>query len=181
MGKGIFQTSISLGILAALVFIAWQMAGADAGSEVSIIREIRQVAKLQTVEVDTVAQFTERKTDWAGASVTAIVSATGTVTASLDLEQMEILVDDTEHSVTLKLPAVEVAEPTHTDFDMQIARHGVFPPWFTDEEKTAFTNTAFEMMRDEAEEAGIRALAKTKAEQFLTDFVGQLGYDVRFI
>lgn len=152
------------------------------GPSITVIEEIREVAKLQTVEIEASAQFTEKKTDWAGASATAVVSAKGTVVASVNLEQMEIEVDDVLKIVTLALPAeVEVARPTHDDFDLQEARHGVFPPWFTDEEKREFINRAFEMIAEEAEAAGIRDLARAKAQEFLTGFVNSLGYEVRFV
>jgi Protein of unknown function (DUF4230) len=83
--------------------------------------------------------------------------------------------------VTLKLPAVDVANPTHDNFRI-ICTHGTLTaPDFTDDERTKHTNEAFSIIKAQAEKENIRGMALKHAKEYLTTFLGALGRQVRFV
>lgn len=178
--KNILTPLIGLGILAVLIVIGWQMIKSG-DSSITVIEQIKKVAKLQTIEVKAATTLNKSKKDWAGAQKHTVYFAEGTVIASIDLEKMAISLDKTTGAVTLKLPAVEVANPTHDSFRI-VCTHGTLTaPDFTDAERSQHTNEAFSIIRTKAEKAKIRDMALKHAKEYLTTFLSALGHQVRFV
>lgn len=182
---------IGIGVLLALSFIGWQMfssADSDSNVEITVIEQIKKVAKLQTIEMKVATTLTKTKTGKVGKVIkktgtrTASYFAEGTVSASINLEDMGIELDKESNLVTITLPTdVEVSNPTHDNFVNTCSYvKGVFVPKFSAEDRANHSNEAFNSMKQKALDAGIKGKAIEQAKAYLTVFVNALGRDIQF-
>jgi hypothetical protein len=173
---------IGLGQIAALVFVGWQISRSDSGSDITVIEQIKKVAKLQTVEVRAATTLQKSKKDWAGAIKHTVYFAEGTVTAGINLEKMEIEFDEEKNLVTIKLPKkVEISNASHDNFRI-VCTHGTLTgPDFTDAERSKHINEAFSVIRGRTLKLGIEAMALRNAKEYLTTFIQALGREVHFV
>ncbi len=180
--KNIIGAVIGLGIIAALLFVGWQMYRGNAGSETTVIEQIKKVAKLQTIEVKAATSLEKSKKDWAGAVKHTVYFAEGTVTASINLEKMGIELDKEKNLVTIKLPTqVDVSNASHDNFKI-VCTHGTLTaPNFTDAERSNHINEAFSIIKQRVEKLGIEKMALRQAREYLTTFINALGRDVQFV
>jgi hypothetical protein len=180
--KNMLSTVIGLCIFAALLFVGWQLYKDNNDSNITVIEQIKRVAKLQTIEVRAATSLEKSKTDWAGAVKHTVYFAEGTVAASIDLEKMEIELDEDKNLVTIKLPKkVLISNASHDSFKI-VCTHGTLTaPSFTDAERSSHTNEAFAIIRRRALRLGIEAMALKQAKDYLTTFINALGRDVQFI
>ena len=177
--KHIFLTTIAVMIIAGLVFAVGYLWQGDEGNDITVINQIRKVAKLQTVEITSATTLKKTK-KWGKQERHTVYFAEGTVTASIDLNKMEMHYDPQTNLVTVKLPEAEVSNASHDKFDI-VCSHGSFlVKKFTDEERTQHINQAFQKIREKAEDAHIKELATKNAEEYLTVFINALGHDVVF-
>lgn len=179
--KNIIGPVIGVGLIAALVFVGWQISRGNYGSEITVIEQIKKVAKLQTVEVRAATTLEKSKKDWAGMVRHTVYFAEGTVTASINLEKMEIELDEEKNLVTIKLPKkVEVSNASHDSFKIVCTHGALTAPNFTDAERSKHINEAFSVIRERTKKLGIEAMALRNAKEYLTTFINALGRDVRF-
>ena len=188
--KNITSTVIGVGILVALLFIGWQMYGntsSDTNLDITVIEQIKKVAKLQTIEMKVATTLKKNKTKKIGrlkiGRRTTTYFAEGTVTAGINLEKMGIDLDKEKNLVTITLPenAVEVSNPTHDNFAISCSHwEKGFVAKFTDGERTKHANEAFANIKTKAEEANIRTKALKQAKAYLSTFVNALGRDIQF-
>ncbi len=167
--------------VAALLLVGWHIYRSEAGSDITVINQIQKIAKLQTVEVTSATTLKRTKTDWAGAQNNIVYFAEGTVTASIDLEEMSIELNEEQDLVTIRLPdEVEIANPTHDKFKI-ICEHGTLTaPSFTSEERSLHSDEAFSEIKSSVVGLDIEGMALVQAKEYLTTFVNALGYDVQF-
>jgi hypothetical protein len=177
--KHIFTTIIAVAMVAGLVFAGWYLWQDDDGSDITVINQIRKVAKLQTVEITSATTLKKTKY-WGKQERHTVYFAQGTVTASVDLNKMALHYDPQINLVTIKLPEAEVSNASHDKFDI-VCSHGSFlVKKFTDAERTRHINQAFRKIREKAEDADIKGLATKYAEEYLTTFINALEHDVVF-
>lgn len=179
--KNIIVPVIGLGLIAALVFVGWQISRGNNGSEITVIEQIKKVAKLQTVEVRAATTLQKSKKDWAGAIKHTVYFAEGTVTASINLEEMGIEFDEGKNLVTIRLPKkVEISNASHDNFKIICTHGSLTAPDFTDAERSKHINEAFSAIRERTEKLGIEAMALRNAKEYLTTFINALGRNVHF-
>ncbi len=181
--KTLIGAVIGIGIIAALSFVGWQMyLSNNSDSEITVIEQIKKVAKLQTIEMKAATTLEKSKKDWAGAVKHTVYFAEGTVTASIDLEKMEIELDNENNVVKIKLPKnVEISNASHDSFKI-VCTHGTLTaPNFTDAERSGHINEAFSIIKKKATDVGIGAMALKRAKEYLTTFISALGHEVQFI
>ena len=177
--KHIFTITATVALVAGLIFAGWYLWQDDDGSDITIINQIRKVAKLQTVEITSATTLKKTK-KWGKQERHTVYFAQGTVTASVDLNKMALHYDPQTNLVTIKLPEAEVSNASHDKFDI-VCSHGSFlVKKFTDKERTDHINQAFRKIREKAEDADIKALAIKYAEEYLTTFINAMGHDVVF-
>ena len=170
-----------IGIMIVLLFAGWQMYQDNNDSSITVIEQIKKVAKLQTIEMKAATTLSKSKKDWAGATKYTVYFAEGTVTASIDLEKMEIELDEEKNLVLIKLPKkVEISNASHDSFKI-VCTHGTLTaPSFTDAERSRHINQAFAIIRKKAIKARISTMALKNAKEYLTTFINALGRDVEF-
>jgi hypothetical protein len=150
-------------------------------STVSIVEQIKLVAKLQTVEYHGTTTVRKNKEHAFGKS-SVLYLAEGKVAASVDLEQMQIQVLDgsAPRKVRLKLPDVVVDDPVVKRFEILMSCESFVAPELTDAERNSLHQEVLGRLKVSAQEDGIRAKARKQAEDYLRTFLTALGYAVEF-
>jgi hypothetical protein len=147
-----------------------------------IIEQIKLVAKLQTVEYHGANTVKLDKTDWKG-KTTAVFLLEGTVTASVDLEQMSLSVSGrgADRVVDIELPEVVVAKPVVKRFEILMSCESFLTaPELSDEERNQIHAEALIGLMTMANRNGIRDKARQQAQDYLATFVRALGYRAQF-
>ncbi|MBN1128419.1 MAG: DUF4230 domain-containing protein [Chitinispirillaceae bacterium] len=183
--KNILGNVVALCVLVAVGFIGWKVYEKlfkQNDSDITVVEQIKKVAKLQTIEITAATTLEKTKKDWAGAKKHTVYFAEGTVTASINLENMEIKLDKEKNLVSIVLPKqVEVSNPSHDNF-RKICTYGTLTaPNFSDAEISRHVNEAFSIIKTRAMEKGIEAMAQKHAREYLTTFINALGREVQFI
>jgi len=149
--------------------------------EFLILSQIKKVAKLQTVEYTGHEIMTKTIKDWAGAKTTMSFVAVGKVVGSIDLDKMEMNKDDTQKIVTIKLPSVEVSNPTAEVFK-EICKEkkgaGREP---TRDERNKWHKDAFAKIKSTAIKSGVKTKATANAKEYLKAFIEGFGWEVKFV
>jgi len=150
-------------------------------SSVSIVEQIKLVAKLQTVEYHGTTIVRKNKEHAFGKS-SVLYLAEGKVTASVDLEQMQIQVLDAgaQRKVRLTLPDVAVDDPVIKRFEILMSCESFVAPELTDDERNSLHREVLGRLKVAAQEEGIRGKARKQAEDYLRTFLTALGYAVEF-
>jgi hypothetical protein len=157
-------------------------------SSVSIVEQIKLVAKLQTVEYHGTTTVRKNKEHAFGKS-SVLYLAEGKVTASVDLEQMQIQVvdaarflpsNDSARKVRLTLPEVVIDDPVIKRFEILMSCESFVAPELTDDERNSLHREVLGRLKVAAQEDGIRGKARKQAEDYLRTFLTALGYTVEF-
>jgi hypothetical protein len=150
-------------------------------SSVSIVEQIKLVAKLQTVEYHGTTTVRKNKEHAFGKS-SVLYLAEGKVAASVDLQQMQIQVLDAgpARRVQLKLPEVVVDDPVIKRFEILMSCESFVAPELTDDERNSLHREVLGRLKLSAREDGIAAKARKQAEDYLRTFLTALGYTVEF-
>ena len=182
--------AVVMGAALALVGAAILSGGSGAGwfaaktttDENTIIEQIRLVAKLQTVEYQGAHSVKLQKEDWKGHS-RAIYLLEGSVAATVDLQQMSMSVsrNSGQRVVHIKLPEVVVANPVVKRYEILMSCESFLTaPELTDKERNEIHRKALSGLRSAAVRHGIREKALQQAQEYLSTFVGALGYRAEF-
>jgi hypothetical protein len=151
---------------------------------VSIVDQIKLVAKLQTVEYHGTATVRKNKesTFRPLSRSTVVYLLEGKVVASVDLEQMQIEVLDTgkQRKVRLTLPEVVVDDPVVKRFEILMSCGELLASDLTDEERNSLHQEVLGKLKLAAQEDGIKAKARKQAEDYLRTFLTALGYQAEF-
>lgn len=153
-------------------------------SSVSIVDQIKLVAKLQTVEYHGTTTVRRNKESFRPLSRSTVVYLLeGKVVASVDLEKMGIEVVDgkPERTVRLKLPEVVVDDPVVKRFEVLMSCGELLSSDLTDEERNSIHQEVLGKLKLAAQEDGIAAKARKQAEDYLRTFLTALGYRVEFV
>ena len=150
-------------------------------SSVSIVQQIKLMAKLQTVEYHGTTTVRKNKEHAFGKS-SVLYLAEGKVVAGVNLEQMKIQVLDegAVRKVRLTLPEVVVDDPEIKRFEILMSCESLVAPELTDDERNSLYREVLGRLKLAAQEDGIKAKAREHAEEYLRTFVTALGYAVEF-
>ncbi|MGB1243260.1 MAG: DUF4230 domain-containing protein [Chitinophagales bacterium] len=149
--------------------------------EFLIIGHIKKVAKLQTVEYTGYEIMNKTIKDWAGAKTTMTFIAVGKVMASIDLDKMEMEQDEPNKLVKIKLPAVEISNPTAEKFAEVCKEKKGLGREPTKAERNKWHSEAFGKIKKAAIKANVKTIAASKAKGYLTTFIEGFGWKVEFI
>jgi hypothetical protein len=151
---------------------------------VSIVDQIKLVAKLQTVEYHGTATLRKNKesTFRPLSRSTVVYLLEGKVVASVDLERMqvEVLSAGKERKVKLTLPEVVVDDPVVKRFEILMSCGELLASDLTDEERNSLHQEVLGKLKLAAQEDGIKAKARKQAEDYLRTFLTALGYQAEF-
>lgn len=180
---------LAVALATAVVLLGWLIVKGDGGpfstrtqtSSVSIIEQIKLVAKLQTIEYYGTTTVRKNKEHAFGKS-SVLYLAEGKVAASVDLEQMQIEVLQTGPAgrVRLTLPEVVVDDPVVKRFEILMSCDSFVAPELTDDERNSLHREVLGRLKVAAAEDGIQAKARRQAEDYLRTFLTALGYAVEF-
>jgi hypothetical protein len=149
---------------------------------VSIIEQIRLVAKLQTVEYHGTNTVRKNKETTFG-TTTVVYLLEGKVVAGVDLEKMQVEVVGAgdQRKVKLKLPDVVVEDPVVKRFEVLMSCGRYVAPELTDDERNSIHREALGKLKLAAQEDGITEKARRQAQGYLRTFLTALGYQVEFV
>jgi hypothetical protein len=180
---------LALAAATAVVVLGWLLIRGGSGwfgsetrtSSVSIVEQIKLVAKLQTVEYHGTTIVRKNKEHAFGKS-SVLYLAEGKVTASVDLEQMQIQVMDAApaRKVRLTLPEVAVEDPVIKRFEILMSCESFVAPELSDDERNSLHREVLGRLKLAAQEDGISGKARKQAEDYLRTFLTALGYQVEF-
>jgi hypothetical protein len=150
-------------------------------SSISIVEQVKLVAKLQTVEYHGTTTVRKNKEHAFGKS-SVLYLAEGKVVASVDLEQMRIQVLEAgpARRIQVKLPEVVVDDPVIKRFEILMSCESFVAPELTDDERNSLHREVLGRLKLAAQEDGIRGKARKQAEDYLRTFLTALGYAVEF-
>jgi hypothetical protein len=187
--RSLASVLLAITLATGVVLLGWLIFKGDTGlfgtqtstSSVSIIEQIKLVAKLQTVEYYGTTTVRKNKEHAFGKS-SVLYLAEGKVAASVDLEQMKIEVLETGPTgrVRLTLPEVVVDDPVVKRFEILMSCESFVAPALTDDERNSLHREVLGRLKVAAAEDGIQAKARRQAEDYLRTFLIALGYAVEF-
>ncbi len=146
-----------------------------------ILSQIKKVAKLQTVEYTGYEIMTKTIKDWAKASTTMSFVAVGKVVGSIDLDKMEMTKDDALKTVTIKLPKVEISNPTAETFREICKEKKGIGPEPSRKQRNDWHKEAFAKIKATAKKNGVESKAKANAKEYLQTFIEGFGWKVKFV
>ena len=149
---------------------------------ISIVEQIRMIAKLQTVEYHGTNTVKLQKEDWKGKN-TAIYLLEGTVVATVDLQQMtfEASPEGAQRSVRITLPPVVVEDAMVNRFEIIMSCASfLIAPELSDQDRNQLHREALIGLQAAANKYGIRDRALRQAQDYLTTFLAALGYKAAF-